>query len=113
MDQNNKDKDSSDVSGPNYEPEQDPEIADNVSEEIERLRDKLMPYQRYIMIIGIIVLILLVVFLGYAYGGLKVCSELDGLLDKSFKCHPNYKPEPIYNIPQTIVPNFTINVSNG
>lgn len=58
--------------------------------ELERLRDKFMPWQREIMIVGMIILITLVVLLGVAYGGMKVCNELDGILDDKFKCHPNY-----------------------
>ena len=58
--------------------------------ELNKLRDKFMPWRREIMIVGILILIALVVFLGFAYGGMKVCSELDGILDDKFKCHPNY-----------------------
>ena len=61
---------------------------------MERLVEwkKQLPYniKRYIMIIGMLILIFLVVFLGVAYGGTKVCNDLDGLLDSEFKCHPNY-----------------------
>jgi len=60
-----------------------------------KLRDKLMPWHKQIMIGGIIILISLVVFLGYAYGGLVVCAELDGLLDADFKCHPYFFNETI------------------
>lgn len=76
----------------NKKPADDPEVTDTVGEEIERLANKCMPYKRYIMIIGFTLLILLVVFLGFAVGGLKVCEDLDGVLDADFKCHPNYKP---------------------
>ncbi len=58
-----------------------------------RLRDKLMPYQKEIMIVGMLILIALVVFLGFAYGGMRVCSDLDGVLDDKFRCHPNYYNE--------------------
>lgn len=71
-------------------PNNDPDVTDTVGEELIRWRDKLMPYHRYIMIGGIIILIMLVVFLGFAYGGMRVCSDLDGILDSSFKCHPYY-----------------------
>jgi len=101
----------SDVGDEGYDQAEDPEVTDNWIEELDRIRDKLMPYQRPIMIVGIIILIFLVVFMGYAYGGLKVCSELDGLLDKSFKCHPNYKPVMIYNERVTSVPDYTFNVT--
>lgn len=63
------------------------------SEEMNNLLNKLMPWRREIIIVLFIILIMLVVFLGFAYGGLKVCNDLDGILDSSFKCHPDYKPE--------------------
>ena len=63
---------------------------DEASEKLNILRRKLMPWQKEIMITLFIILILLVVFLGYAYGGMKVCSDLDGILDDKFKCHPNF-----------------------
>ena len=69
---------------------------DNIEKEVEvfyRLRDKLMPYQKQVMIVGMLILIALVVFLGFAYGGMRVCSDLDGVLDDKFRCHPNYYNE--------------------
>ena len=72
--------------------EEDEEVA-NIGKEFVRIRQSLMPYQKYIMIGGLIILIFLVVFLGYAYGGLKVCDDLDGLLDDKFKCHPGFFTE--------------------
>jgi len=63
---------------------------DDSDQEFEKLVDKLMVYQKQIMMGGFIVLFILVVFLGYAVGGLKVCSDLDGLLDSGFKCHPGF-----------------------
>ena len=88
------------------------DVTDNMTEELERFRQKFMPYQRYIMIIGIIILILLVVFLGYAYGGLKVCADLDGLLDKNFKCHLNSTVTPIYNYPITETSKYDFNIND-
>lgn len=67
----------------------------DITEGMDKTMRFLMPYHRYIMIGGIIILIMLVVFLGFAYGGLKVCRDLDGLLDDRFQCHPNYKPQMI------------------
>lgn len=87
----------------------DDEITDGIGEELEKFRQKFMPYQRYIMIVGIIILIFLVVFLGYAYGGLKVCSDLDGLLDSKFKCHPNYTPQQT-NRHGNVAPYFNLSV---
>lgn len=95
---NNTDGDRAEVS--------DPEVTDNIGEELDKFKRKLMPYHRYIMIIGIIVLILLVVFLGYAYGGLKVCADLDGLLDSKFKCHPNFTATQEINTRITRLPDW-------
>ena len=92
MSQNNKEIDKSDLSRPNYSPEDDPEVQEDIEDKLNYIRDKFDPYQRQIMVVGIIILILLVVFLGVAYGGMRVCSDLDGLLDSKFKCHPNYNP---------------------
>ncbi len=68
----------------------DKDDIDKEMEVIYRLRDKLMPWQKEIMIVGMLILIALVVFMGFAYGGMKVCSDLDGVLDDKFRCHPNY-----------------------
>ena len=89
MSQNNKEIDKSDLSRPNYSPNDD---KDDIEDHLNSIRDKFAPYQRQIMIVGTIILIMLVVFLGVAYGGMRVCSDLDGLLDNKFKCHPNYSP---------------------
>ena len=83
-------------------------------DQLYTLRERFMPYQRPIMIGGMIILIALVVFLGFAYGGMKVCSQLDGVLDSGFKCHPNYydnltnQIQPyggVINIPQFNLPS--------
>ena len=89
-----------DINRPNLQPKHDNQATsgpdkDDVStekfiEDMNRFRERMAPYQRYIMVIGFTVLIILVVFLGYAYGGARVCSELDGLLDSNFKCHPGF-----------------------
>jgi len=71
----------------------DDDFEKNFGKYITKWRDDL-PYnrKRYIMIIGFTILVMLVVYLGYAYGGLKVCSQLDGILDSNFTCHPYYNP---------------------
>jgi len=73
--------------------EEEPDIDFN---EVVRLRDRLMPYQRPIMIVLFIIMIMLVVFLGFAYGSARVCNEAGGFLDDKFECHldcsPEYKP---------------------
>ncbi len=55
---------------------------------LDRLRDRLLPYQRVIMLTGMIILIALVVFLGFARGGLEVCNSVGGYFDWKLKCHP-------------------------
>ena len=55
---------------------------------LNRLRDRLMPYQREIMLGGMILLITLVVFLGFARGGLEVCNSVGGHFDWKLKCRP-------------------------
>lgn len=72
------------------EPEQEEGMDDEASIAwLERFKDR---WHREITIILFIVLIILVMFMAYAVGGLKVCSDLDGVLDSGFKCHPNYEP---------------------
>ena len=84
---------------------------DQLNEEFSKLFKPFMPYQRHIMIYGMIVLIMLVVFLGYAYGGMKVCSELDGILDDNFTCHPDFQQDQqrrVNSVGQVfMIPNFT------
>lgn len=53
-----------------------------------RLRDKFMPYQREIMLTGMFILIALVVFLGFARGGLEVCNSVGGHFNWKLECHP-------------------------
>lgn len=106
----------SDVSHPDYNPAKDPEVEpdwEDVKNKLEYIKNKLWPYQKYIMIVGILMLIMIVVFLGYAYGGMKVCSELDGILDDKFKCHPYILNQTqkiyLYGVePLWVIPNITI-----
>ena len=91
MEQNNKNV--SNISHPNYNPAEDPEVDEDMSlvlHNLKKIREKFDPYQRWIMIVGFTILIFLVVFLGYARGALDICTSLDGLLDDDFKCHPGY-----------------------
>ena len=79
---------------------------DDLWDRLKSIRDKGMPYQRYIMIVGFTILILLVVFLGYARGALDVCNSLGGRLEVGWKilCHPGQNiqiidsSEPRFNI---------------
>ena len=54
---------------------------------MDKIRDKLEPYKRYIMIGGFTMLILLVVYLGYARGSLDVCNDLGGRLEVGWDIH--------------------------
>ena len=95
-----------------YNAKDDPEVTDDWPAEADRIRRKFMPYHRYIMIGGITILIFLVVFLGFAYGGMKVCSQLDGILDNKFKCHLDYSPEPVYDPRQSILADIVFDIQN-
>ena len=100
MEQNNNKQEENGIDSPKQEEKEDEidraevydedGVADSINKEVGRVFKRFMPYQRQIMIVGMIILIFLVVFLGYARGGLDVCRSLDGLLDPKFKCHPNY-----------------------
>ena len=110
MKQNNKN--ISNVSHPNYNPAEDPEVEPDVplvSHTLNKIRGRFMPYQRYIMIVGFIILVMLVVFLGYARGALDVCNDLDGRLEVGWKikCHPShYNQTPTVNIiPLVYIPS--------
>jgi len=75
-----------------------------------------LPYnkRRYIMIIGFSILVLLVVYLGYAYGGLKMCTQVGGILDNTYTCQLGFA-SPSNNFDKVgqrfIVPNVIINSS--
>jgi len=111
METNDPDKNRSKDTFFEEDKDNDPEVTDSGWEELMRIRDKFMPYHRYIMIVGFTILIFLVIFLGFAYGGMKVCSELDGILDDKFKCHPNVTSSKITinNVGQSfIIPNIIV-----
>ena len=108
-----------DIQHPDYDPANDPEVEDSFPKWMNNLRDKLDPYQRPVMIIGFIILVMLVVFLGYARGALDVCNDLGGRLEASLnfykiKCHPG-QGIPIENVDMVgqpfIVPDFIQNES--
>ena len=77
---------------------EEPEDGDIIQglEQLNRFRDKFISHQRVIMIVGFTILVILVVFLGYARGALDVCNDLGGRLAVGWeiKCHPS-----LYNIP--------------
>ena len=41
----------------------------------------------------VLVFIGLVAYIGYGFGAMHVCKDLDGFLDSEFKCHLDYDPE--------------------
>lgn len=75
-----------------YDPTNDLDIEDDLSDALDNIRRKFDPYQRYIMIVGFTILVLLVVYMGYARGALDVCNDLDGRLEidwgVNIECHP-------------------------
>lgn len=83
---------------------------DDLWDRLVSIRDKCMPYQRYIMIVGFTMLILLVVWLGYVRGALDVCNDLGGRLEVGWKilCHPGQNI-PIINSSE---PRFNIFISD-
>ena len=90
----------SNISHPDYDPAKDPEVEpdwEDIKDKLGFIRDKLDPYQRYIMIVGFTILIILVVYLGYARGALDICNDLGGRLEVDMmkvKCHPSqYTPQ--------------------
>lgn len=95
-----------DIDDEGYDSANDPDVTDTYGEELIRWRDKLMSYQRYIMIVGFTILIILVVFLGYARGALDVCNDLGGRLEINWmmpKCHPDYYKQNIDSVEQSII----------
>ena len=78
MEQTKEQEPIKDVSHPDYDPGKDPEVEDSFSDWADNIRERLMPYHKYIMIVGFTILILLVVFLGYARGALDICNDLGG-----------------------------------
>ena len=87
---------------------EDEDITEGLKE-LNRFRDKFMPYQRYIMIVGIIIMIILVVFLGYAYGSARVCNQVGGLLNNKLVCHLDCNPPPK---PPLYSNGFKLNISS-
>ncbi len=85
---------------------------DAAAEWLVKWRNEL-PYniKRYTMIVGFIILVLLVVYLGYARGALDVCNDLGGRLEikvVNIQCHPDqYNITPL-NDDTFIVPRLPI-----
>ena len=75
-------------------------------EALEKLKRKLMPWQREIVIGLLLLLIVIVVYMGFIYGVAYNCNELGGKIDADLTCHLDYnttKPVPIdpWGIPNT------------
>lgn len=105
----------SNIKHPDYDPAKDPKVEsdwEDVVDKLDFIRDKFMPYQRYIMIAGLTILIILVVYLGYARGALDVCNDLGGRLEidmMKVKCHPSqYTQQTPLNDGTSMVHNLTI-----
>lgn len=88
---------------------------DLIYTKLDNIRDKFAPYQRIIMIGGLIILIFLVVYLGYARGSLDVCNDLGGRLEVGWtiNCRPGPCSTPINNTdgvgPPFFIPDIIIN----
>jgi len=96
----------------NSNEDQTEEDMDKFTQWMVDFRDNL-PYNktRYIMIIGFIILVLLVVYVGYAYGGLKMCTQVGGILDSDYICQLEFTSQSSNkdNVGMPfIVPNITI-----
>ncbi len=104
----------SNINHPDYDPAKDTEVEadwEDIKDKLGFIRDKFDPYQKYIMIVGLTILILLVVYLGYARGALDICNDLGGRLEVGWKivCHPSqYTQQPILIDGTSMVPNFTL-----
>ena len=87
------------------------EDMDKFSQWMVNFRDNL-PYNktRYLMIVGFTMLVLLVVYLGYAYGGLKMCTQVGGILDSDYICQLKSTSQSLKDsVGQPfILPNITI-----
>lgn len=66
---------------------------EELKETFSDIKNRLQPYQRPIVYIGITIFILLIFFLGFAAGTFKICTQTEGFLDDSFYCHINYYKE--------------------
>lgn len=57
-------------------------------EDLSPIIDKIMIYRKPIMIVLFIILVMLVVFLGYAYGVASTCDKLGGSFNQQYvSCH--------------------------
>ena len=81
----------------NHNSPKDKDTGPDSIEWLTKWRDNLPSNRtRYIMIVGFSLLILLVVYLGYARGGLDICNSLGGRFEAGIeiKCHPGYSNNP-------------------
>ena len=82
---------------------------EEIQEDINNLRNKIQPYARPILYIGIILFLLLIFFVGFGIGANKICSQLDGFLDNKLICHLDYynkQQESLYD-PNLLMFNLT------
>lgn len=74
---------------------------EKTKEDIEKLRDKLAPYQRPVLYACTIFLIVLIGFIGFAFGANMVCVQVEGFLDDSFSCHLDVYPNGTNKVQQS------------
>lgn len=55
-----------------------------------RIGIKLLPVQKPLIYVCVIILLLFVSFVGFAAGAFRVCSQVEGFLDNRFSCHLDY-----------------------
>ena len=70
--------------------EEDIEVTDSITDQLSLWRRKLQPHRRPIIIIGSLLMITLVVFLGFAWNEVRKCDSVGGVLDARMACHPGY-----------------------
>ena len=71
----------------------------------------MIPYARPIIYCCVILLVFILLFIGFAAGGYKVCSQGAGFLDNKFHCHPGYynrTEEKIFPYSNEVLDNYTV-----
>lgn len=72
--------------------ESDEKQIEELKEDMDLIRNFLAPYQKPLLYIVVIVFLLLLGFIGFAFGANNVCVQVDGFLDKFFQCHLDHYP---------------------
>lgn len=63
---------------------------EDIKVDLTNLRNKLNPYRNIILAVCYIMLILIVGFVGFAFGAQHICNQVTGFLDDQFSCHLDY-----------------------